>query len=106
MKDEGIEFMSLAGRRWRGQEPRTAGTGTGADGTSSTAANDSDSGALGDLLTFLSKTLEPVYGFQSLHRFKQKFQPDVRSWVMVFPSALDLPAIGLAVTGPTCLICL
>lgn len=99
MKDEGIEFMSLSGAPLAGTgTTRTAGTGTGADGTSSTAANDSDSGALGDLLTFLSKTLEPVYGFQSLHRFKQKFQPDVRSWVMVFPSALDLPAIGLAVT--------
>ncbi len=81
MKDAGIEFMSLSGAP-------LAGNGS----------DDGPSAPLNDLLTFLSRTLEPVYGFQSLHRFKQKFQPDVRSWVMVFPSVLDLPAIGLAVT--------
>lgn len=80
MKDEGIEFMSLSGAPL---------AGSGSEG---------DSTQLEALLRFISETLEPVYGFQSLHRFKQKFQPDVRTWTMVFPSALDLPAIGIAVT--------
>lgn len=93
MKEQGIEFMSLSGAPLAG----TAGAGRAEPGTGG-AGTTEGSGALDDMLTFLSKTLEPVYGFQSLHRFKQKFQPDVRSWIMVFPSALDLPAIGLAVT--------
>lgn len=100
MKEQGIEFMSLSGAPLAGTDTRSSG-GAGGVGTTNGAGGETgagDSGALGDLLTFLSTTLEPVYGFQSLHRFKQKFQPDVRSWVMVFPSALDLPAIGLAVT--------
>lgn len=96
MKEQGIEFMSLSGAPLAGTSTSSS-EGAGAD-TAGVGTSEGDSGTLSDLLTFLSKTLEPVYGFQSLHRFKQKFQPDVRSWVMVFPSVLDLPAIGLAVT--------
>lgn len=80
MKDEGVEFMSLSGAPLAGE------------------STEGDSSQLDMLLTFVSETLEPVYGFQSLHRFKQKFQPEVHSWTMVFPSAMDLPAIGIAVT--------
>ncbi|MCF2706363.1 DUF2156 domain-containing protein [Arcanobacterium haemolyticum] len=80
MRDDGLEFMSLSGA------PLVRGK------------SDDEPTLLDDLLAFLSTTLEPVYGFQSLHRFKEKFKPQMRSWIMVYPSALDLPAIGLAVT--------
>lgn len=81
MKDAGVEFMSLSGAPLAGH-----------------SEDKKERNQLDDLLTYVSGTLEPVYGFQSLHRFKQKFQPEAHSWTMVFPSALNLPAIGLAVT--------
>jgi lysylphosphatidylglycerol synthetase-like protein (DUF2156 family) len=81
MKDAGVEFMSLSGAPLAGH-----------------SEDKKERNQLDDLLTYVSETLEPVYGFQSLHRFKQKFQPEAHSWTMVFPSALNLPAIVLAVT--------
>jgi len=48
------------------------------------------------LLGFLARTLEPVYGFASLLVFKQKFQPEFRPLLMVYPDPLALPAIGFA----------
>jgi phosphatidylglycerol lysyltransferase len=40
--------------------------------------------------------LEPVYGFQSLCRFKQKFQPELQTLVMAYADPFALPAIGTA----------
>ncbi len=80
MREDGIEFMSLSGAplvRTHTEEESTL---------------------LDDMLAFMSYTLEPVYGFRSLHRFKEKFKPQTRSWILVYPSAFDLPAIGIAVT--------
>ncbi|GAA2180110.1 DUF2156 domain-containing protein [Brooklawnia cerclae] len=88
MKDDGMEFMSLSGAPLahddRGQ-------------TVDDASPTDRAGDLYDLLDYLGNTLEPVYGFSSLHHFKQKFQPEVRPWLMVFSSTMNLPAIGLAV---------
>ncbi|MET0965392.1 MAG: phosphatidylglycerol lysyltransferase domain-containing protein [Nakamurella sp.] len=49
-------------------------------------------------LDTLGATLEPVYGFRSLHNFKAKFQPRLSPMYMVFRDEGDLPRIGIAIT--------
>ena len=49
-------------------------------------------------LDTLGATLEPVYGFRSLHDFKAKFQPRHSPMYMVFRDEGDLPRIGIAIT--------
>ena len=49
-------------------------------------------------LDTLGETLEPVYGFRSLHAFKAKFQPRLSPMYMVFRDEGDLPRIGIAIT--------
>jgi len=49
-------------------------------------------------LDTLGSTLEPVYGFRSLHAFKSKFQPRLSPMYMVFRDEGDLPRIGIAIT--------
>jgi lysylphosphatidylglycerol synthetase-like protein (DUF2156 family) len=50
------------------------------------------------VLDYLSASLEPVYGFQSLLRFKRKFQPEFRPLIMAYPDTVALPRIGIALT--------
>lgn len=47
-------------------------------------------------LTLLAGRLEPVYGFSSLHAFKQKFHPRHEPLHLVVPDEAALPAVGLA----------
>lgn len=42
--------------------------------------------------------VEPLYGFQSLHRFKQKFNPRSESLYMLYRDEGDLPRIAIALT--------
>ncbi|MHB1171621.1 MAG: bifunctional lysylphosphatidylglycerol flippase/synthetase MprF [Lacisediminihabitans sp.] len=79
MQQRGIEFMSLAAAPLA----RIPAAVPGADRTQR-------------LLAFLARSLEPVYGFQSLLVFKQKFQPEFRSLYMAYPEPLALPSIGAA----------
>lgn len=44
-----------------------------------------------------ARLLEPVYGFASLHAFKQKFQPDNRTLHLAYGRRRQLPRVGLAV---------
>lgn len=81
MQRDGIEFMSLSGAP-------LAHTAVAAD-------NESQS-ALERTLNFLSTSLEPVYGFRSLLRFKQKFQPEMHPLIMAYPDPVSLPIIGVA----------
>lgn len=53
--------------------------------------------AISGLLTYLSHTLEPVYGFRSLFLFKRKFQPQEVPIHIVYADAAALSNIGLAV---------
>jgi lysylphosphatidylglycerol synthetase-like protein (DUF2156 family) len=39
-----------------------------------------------------------VYGFQSLHRFKQKFHPRYETMSLLFRDEADLPRIGAGLT--------
>ncbi|KTR08715.1 bifunctional lysylphosphatidylglycerol flippase/synthetase MprF [Curtobacterium luteum] len=50
-----------------------------------------------NLLELVGGVLEPVYGFRSLLRFKQKFGPDLHPLVLAYPDPVALPAIGIAV---------
>ncbi len=47
-------------------------------------------------LAWLSRTLEPAYGFGSLFRFKAKFHPEYTTLFMAFPDFSALPRIGMA----------
>ncbi|MGO4384830.1 bifunctional lysylphosphatidylglycerol flippase/synthetase MprF [Specibacter sp. RAF43] len=49
------------------------------------------------LLALLGRTLEPVYGFQSLANFKKRFQPRHRTLYMMYQDPFSLPSIGRAV---------
>jgi lysylphosphatidylglycerol synthetase-like protein (DUF2156 family) len=75
-RDDGLEFVSLSGAPLAVSDPeRERATG---------------------ILPFLSRTLEPVYGFRSLLRFKMKFRPEFRELFLCYRDPLTLPAIGLA----------
>jgi lysylphosphatidylglycerol synthetase-like protein (DUF2156 family) len=54
--------------------------------------------ALQRVLDRLATVMEPYYGFRSLLAFKAKFQPSYQPAYLVYPDALALPAIGLAIT--------
>ncbi len=77
--EEGAEIMSLSGAPLTHDYPAGAGV-------------------IADLSTKLAEALEPVYGFQSLHRFKQKFQPRYETLYLLYRDESDLPLIGLALT--------
>lgn len=80
MKEDGIEFMSLSA----------------APLAHTAATPDADKDTMDRLLGFLSSSLEPVYGFRSLLKFKQKFQPELHPLIMAYPDPVALPAIGIA----------
>jgi lysylphosphatidylglycerol synthetase-like protein (DUF2156 family) len=50
------------------------------------------------LLEKLGATLEPLYGFRSLHAFKAKFAPRYEPIHLAFRDEADLPRIGVALT--------
>lgn len=50
------------------------------------------------LLEKLGASLEPLYGFRSLHAFKAKFAPRYEPIHLAFRDEADLPRIGLALT--------
>jgi phosphatidylglycerol lysyltransferase len=79
MQQRGIEFMSLSAAPLARRE-----------------STSEESAGTDRLLGFLARTLEPVYGFQSLFAFKQKFKPELQSLLMAYPDPLGLPAIGAA----------
>jgi lysylphosphatidylglycerol synthetase-like protein (DUF2156 family) len=49
-------------------------------------------------LDVIADVMEPYYGFRSLLAFKAKFQPRYEPAYLVYPDALALPAIALAIT--------
>lgn len=81
MRDDGIEFMSLS-----------------AAPLAQSAAAHADPSPVDRLLSYISESLEPVYGFRSLLNFKRKFQPEFRPLILAYPDPSSLPAIGLALT--------
>ncbi|WP_243075970.1 bifunctional lysylphosphatidylglycerol flippase/synthetase MprF [Microbacterium sp. SS28] len=57
-----------------------------------------DAGPIADLTDKLAGILEPVYGFQSLHRFKEKFHPRYETMYLLYRDESDLTRIGAALT--------
>ncbi|SMQ68396.1 DUF2156 domain-containing protein [Agreia sp. VKM Ac-1783] len=57
-----------------------------------------DEGTIAHLLGQLSGILEPVYGFSSLHRFKQKFNPRTEPIYLLYRDEGDLTRISAALT--------
>jgi lysylphosphatidylglycerol synthetase-like protein (DUF2156 family) len=77
--DEGAEIMSLSGAPLAHDYPP-------------------DAGAIASLSDWLAGMLEPVYGFQSLHRFKSKFHPRYETMYLLFRDEADLTRIGAGLT--------
>ncbi len=73
--EEGCEFMSLSGAPLAHDYPP-------------------DAGMIAALSDQLADALEPVYGFGSLHRFKQKFHPRYETMYLLFRDESDLAPIG------------
>lgn len=80
-KSEGAQFISLSGAPLARSDADPAGVS-----------------AVDRLLDPLGSTLEPVYGFRSLHAFKAKSQPRLSPMYMAFRDEGDLPRIGIAIT--------
>ncbi len=76
-REDGVGFVSLSGAP-------LARTDDVADGPTAS------------IMAFLSRTLEPVYGFRSLLRFKMKFRPELESLHLCYRDPLTLPSIGYA----------
>lgn len=77
--EEGAQIMSLSGAPLAHDYPPGAGM-------------------LAALSERLAEALEPVYGFRSLHRFKQKFHPRYETMYLLFRDESDLTRIGGALT--------
>ena len=76
-QEDGLEYISLSAAPLAGSNGNTS---------------------VDTLLKFLSEKLEPFYGFTSLHRFKQKFQPEQEPLYLCYKDSAELPAIALAIT--------
>lgn len=94
-QDEGLRLVSLSGAPLA----RSAAAGDPAPGDDGAAPSGAqDTGSLDRLLDALGARLEPVYGFRSLHAFKEKFGPEhvpLHLWV---PDPAQLPRVGAALT--------
>jgi lysylphosphatidylglycerol synthetase-like protein (DUF2156 family) len=84
-KQEGCAVVSLSGAPLARTPP-----GAGNEGL--------DRGTVDAFLDRLGASLEPYYGFRSLHAFKTKFQPRPEPLYLVFPDEAALPRIGLALS--------
>lgn len=78
-RDEGAQFMSLSGAPLAHDYPP-------------------DAGVLAGLSDRLAGALEPVYGFRSLHRFKEKFHPRYETLYLLFRDESDLTRVAAALT--------
>ncbi|KAA9106310.1 bifunctional lysylphosphatidylglycerol flippase/synthetase MprF [Microbacterium rhizomatis] len=77
--EEGAQIMSLSGAPLAHDYPPGAGM-------------------IADLSDKLADSLEPLYGFQSLHKFKMKFNPRFETMYLLFHDEGDLTRIAAALT--------
>lgn len=94
LRDEGdVEFMSLSAAPLAG-----IGGAAGADGEAiPPAGGEETSRFLTHVLEAVADLIEPAYGFHSLYRFKEKFQPDRRGVYLAYPDSVRLMQVALAV---------
>jgi lysylphosphatidylglycerol synthetase-like protein (DUF2156 family) len=57
-----------------------------------------DAGVIAEVTSKMAAVLEPVYGFASLHRFKQKFHPRYETMYLLYRDESDLTRIAAALT--------
>lgn len=79
LSEQGYEFISLSGAPL--VRPAEA-----------------EAGPVDQVLEQIGGLIEPLYGFKSLHRFKQKFNPRHESLYLLYRDEGDLPRIGIALT--------
>ncbi|MEZ2389249.1 bifunctional lysylphosphatidylglycerol flippase/synthetase MprF [bacterium RCC_150] len=79
---QGVEVISLSGSPLAGE----------------TDEFPSGEAGMAGILDLVARTLEPVYGFRSLARFKSRFQPEYRTLYMYYQDSLEIPAIGAALS--------
>ena len=77
--EEGYEFLSLSGAPLVRPE-------------------EAEAGPVDRLLERIGELIEPLYGFRSLHRFKQKFNPRSEPLHLLFRDEGDLPRIAMGLT--------
>ncbi|WP_345801029.1 DUF2156 domain-containing protein [Microbacterium sp. AZCO] len=77
--DEGAQILSLSGAPLTHDYPE-------------------DAGPIADLTDKLAEMLEPVYGFRSLHRFKEKFHPRYETMYLLYRDETDLTRIAAGLT--------
>lgn len=77
--DEGARVMSLSGAPLAHDYPE-------------------DAGVIAALADRLGTALEPVYGFASLHRFKEKFNPRYETMYLLYRDEADIARIAAALT--------
>jgi len=80
VQSEGAEFLSMSGAPLAQANPDAGLTG------------------VPKLLEYIGQTMEPVYGFRSLLKFKAKFQPDYEPMYMCYPETAALPRIGVGIS--------
>ncbi len=80
LQEQGAQFVSLSGAPLAQADP------------------DRDQAGVQRLLEVIGATMEPVYGFRSLLKFKAKFAPEYRPMYLCYPEAAVLPRIGLAIS--------
>lgn len=60
--------------------------------------DDTEANAIYSVLDRIAELIEPLYGFRSLHKFKQKFNPRAEPMHLLYRDEGDLPRIGIALT--------
>ncbi|TIH39920.1 DUF2156 domain-containing protein [Subtercola vilae] len=79
-REQGLEFISLSAAPLAQSESQRPG----------------GEGSAAVVLGILGRALEPVYGFQSLLAFKQKFRPERVPLYLAYGDPLSLPAVGVS----------
>ena len=82
---QGAEFISLSGAP------------LARSGDAGNQPGENEQASVERLLDLLGATLEPLYGFRSLHAFKTKFSPRHEPMYLAFRDEADLPRIGIAI---------
>jgi lysylphosphatidylglycerol synthetase-like protein (DUF2156 family) len=91
-----MEFLIADGLRLWGEQGLELASLSGSPLTTPAEALP-PTGPLAPVLRLVSRTLEPVYGFSSLLRFKRKFAPELAPMHLVYRDPVQLPGIGLAI---------
>jgi phosphatidylglycerol lysyltransferase len=60
--------------------------------------DDTEPNAIYVVLDRVAEIIEPLYGFRSLHKFKQKFNPRAEPMHLLYRDEGDLPRVGIALT--------